>query len=107
MVGSSRRRHEGDVSSSAAMATRRRSPPDRPRENSSPILLSATWCSICMLSISYLSLLSSKCTLNAGPLLYYSEELVLNCNTILQNWESKIWAVAIVESIEVQQRLRT
>ena len=42
VVGSSRRRQAGEVSSSEAMATRRRSPPDRPRVNASPIRLCAT-----------------------------------------------------------------
>ena len=43
VVGSSRRRQDGEVSSSAAMATRRLSPPDKPLVNSSPIKLLATY----------------------------------------------------------------
>ena len=39
VVGSSKRRQAGEVSSSAAMATRRLSPPDSPRVKASPIKL--------------------------------------------------------------------
>ena len=42
VVGSSRRRHAGEVSSSAAMATRLLSPPDTPLVKASPIRLWAT-----------------------------------------------------------------
>ncbi len=42
VVGSSRKRTPGEVRSSAAMETRRFSPPDSPRVNASPMKLCAT-----------------------------------------------------------------
>lgn len=42
VVGSSRNMRRGAVISSAAMDTRRRSPPDSPRTHSSPMKLCAT-----------------------------------------------------------------